>query len=172
LAQKLDEKDLLLAHLTEYSSYHAQKETMTWASATFFVAAVVILVAADPFWRCWDARAFVPFVALLVVTGIVAGAFVWLQFRRRQQSAHFVQACKNVGARWVVSSPKDEDLEPTLVDEFAKRGQLFPKVLALEYRKIMGEPEGIWWDEVATYLIMGLWSVAALLKVVLTWDVS
>ena len=41
---KVSHADLLLTHLQVYESYHTQKENMTWAAATLYVSAAVLLL--------------------------------------------------------------------------------------------------------------------------------
>ena len=37
-------RELLIAHISRFATYHGQKETMTWGAATLYVVAVSIVV--------------------------------------------------------------------------------------------------------------------------------
>jgi len=167
---KEEAQNLLLGHIQAYQAYHSQKETMTWAVATLFVAAAAVLLGTDPFWAHWNCIAFISFLLLLLATGIAAFLLLKVQFARRRSSSHFFSACVNTVTRWVKNDPSDADLEPTLIAEFGKSGELAPAALAKEFKEIDSAPNrNVWWDKVLTYVVMSLWGIGALVKVALTW---
>ena len=176
-------RDLLLAHITRFATYHSQKETMTWSAATLYVVAVSFLLAAGdkPFWHVAPSWKFWPFAALLGITASIAFLFVNKQFQRRLQSHLLVHACSNVAARWLTYEPtlqecEVQDLQQDLADyDFGpdQDYQLMPRAVVDELKEIRrrttANPKKYRvLDERLTRVLMSAWTVAGIARVLLS----
>lgn len=165
----MEPKDVVLTQIQHYAAYHVQKETMTWTAATVFVGGAAVLVAADPFWARWSSFSFLAFLTVLILTAAFAAMFVHHQFRRRRTAAHYIHALGNVATRWVSAPPQPEDLRTVKMEHFTSAGQLALSAISQEFDQLMKGDTEIWWDRVLTFVVMGLWAAAAIIRVWFTW---
>ncbi len=136
-------RELLIAHISRFATYHGQKETMTWGAATLHVVAVSILLGTGrgPFWHLAPWWKFWPFVALLAGTAFIAFRFVKRQFDRRHAAAKLVNACSNVLTRWVLNEPEHDSCALVRLGEYGfasdgKDWQVMPKAVIEELREV------------------------------------
>jgi hypothetical protein len=180
-------REVLAANVERWSAYHSQKENITWAAATLYVAAIAVMLGLGPvpFWSAAEPRKFWPFFVALFLTAAIGIYFISRQFYRRHVSHLLVHACSNLLAKWLVRPPAATDLEPR---DLGKHGlgretdfQLVPSAVISELqdlkRLVQERDSGMpWWrrlhDEVLTYCLLALWTVVGLAKVFLGWQTS
>jgi len=174
-------RDLVVSYIDRFAAYHSQKETMTWSAATLYVVAVSVLLATgrEPFWYRAPWWKFWPFVALLAATAYVAFAFVHRQFQRRLASHLLVHACSNVAVQWLTREPTVAECQPQSLQEHGfgaeQDYQLVPAAVTDELKRMAERkrehPQQYkYHDRRTTFILMSLWTAAALARLLSSWQ--
>ena len=160
--------DRLLALVTAETTYHNHKETMAYSAATLLIAASAGSLNVAPFWQHYNLYLFLLFVTLLVISAYATGKYVKWQFDMRLESATRKHCYISVATQWTHSPPSADDLTPTPYER--KDQHSFPKfvVKKLEEREPI-QRKIVRVSERATFALMALWSIAAIINVISKW---
>ena len=145
-----------------YASYHHHKEQMAYGAATLYVGALTAAALTPS--RVWEpAISKTWFLVASHAVAAVAFVFVGWQLRKREFAADLVRGCGALLAEDLAGQTKGAELQPATHGEHQFPAALVSRLNAIARER--GLFQGPRLSELITYVVMGLWTAIAVLRV-------
>lgn len=169
---------LILSKIQNFNSYHDHKEQMAYRIVLYYLLGLTALVIkGSSVWKNFNCPKIhcvhwenMVIGIVFFLTMILAFIYVGWQFGKRRFASDMVTAGSNLATRWVVKPPTKEDFEPKILNNsnWSNQAEQFPKSLVDEFYGIRasgGFFSGPKPSEWMTYLLMGIWTIAACIRI-------